>query len=130
MDRPVARFARPEDHHKVLKGWGHEVWLANEPGYCGKILRFEEDKKCSWHYHKLKSETFLVQGPGMLRVHYGYKPDRSDMVTVVLCKGETLDIPAGMIHQMQAVNGHCVIFEFSTHHEDSDSYRVEAGDVL
>lgn len=44
-------------HHK---GWGFENWIVNKPEYCGKLLYFREGKMCSWHYHKLKDETFLL----------------------------------------------------------------------
>jgi hypothetical protein len=44
--------------HFVKKGWGSELWLVNGDLYCGKILRFNKGKKCSLHYHKLKTETF------------------------------------------------------------------------
>ena len=52
------------------KGWGHEKWIVNEEKYCGKILFFEAGKRCSWHYHKIKDETFYVQS-GELMVIYG-----------------------------------------------------------
>ena len=40
----------------VPKGWGYEKWIVNKSEYCGKLLYFMRDKKCSWHYHKLKDE--------------------------------------------------------------------------
>ena len=42
----------------VKKGWGYELWIVNKPEYCGKLLFFNEGKKCSWHYHILKDEVF------------------------------------------------------------------------
>ena len=36
----------------VPKGWGYEKWIVNTPEYCGKLLFFNEGKRCSWHYHK------------------------------------------------------------------------------
>tara|TARA_B100001029_G_scaffold45151_1_gene35639 strand:+ start:791 stop:958 length:168 start_codon:yes stop_codon:yes gene_type:complete len=44
----------------VPKGWGYEKWICNTPDYCGKILFFEKGKRCSWHYHLLKDETFYL----------------------------------------------------------------------
>ena len=43
------------------KGWGYEKWIVNNDLYCGKVLFFERGKKCSWHYHKVKDETFYVK---------------------------------------------------------------------
>ena len=54
----------PERHEK---GWGYELWIVNNNLYCGKILHFNKGKKCSWHYHKIKQETFYVQ-KGKLKI--------------------------------------------------------------
>ena len=43
------------DMKHVEKGWGWERWIVNCEEYCGKLLFFEKDKKCSWHYHKIKA---------------------------------------------------------------------------
>ena len=54
---------------RVYKGWGWEKWIVNKPEYCGKLLFFEEGKKCSFHYHAQKDETFYLQS-GELIVRY------------------------------------------------------------
>jgi mannose-6-phosphate isomerase-like protein (cupin superfamily) len=54
----------------VPKGWGYEDWLVNKKEYCGKLLFFKKGKRCSWHYHELKDETFYVHS-GRLRVVFG-----------------------------------------------------------
>jgi len=46
---------------------------------------------------------------------------------IVLTPGEKFHIPVGMRHQMVALND-TELFEFSTQHFDSDSYRVIKGD--
>ena len=46
-------------YHK--KGWGYELWIHNDTDYCGKLLFFEKGKRCSFHYHKKKTETFYLQ---------------------------------------------------------------------
>ena len=46
--------------HFVPKGWGYEDWLVNKDEYCGKLLFIKKNKKFSWHYHKLKDETFYI----------------------------------------------------------------------
>ena len=50
----------------VPKGWGYEKWIVNTEEYCGKLLFFNEGKRCSWHYHKLKDEVFYIQSGKML----------------------------------------------------------------
>jgi len=50
----------------VPKGWGYEKWIVNTEDYCGKLLFFEEGKRCSWHYHKIKDEVFYLQSGKMI----------------------------------------------------------------
>ena len=40
-----------------------ERWIVNCEEYCGKLLFFNKDKQCSWHFHKLKDEVLAVH-PG------------------------------------------------------------------
>ena len=42
------------------------MWIHNDADYCGKLLFFEKGKRCSYHYHKLKTETFYLQDGKML----------------------------------------------------------------
>ena len=110
----------------VPKGWGYEKWIVNNNKYCGKILFFIKGKKCSWHYHKLKHETFYIQ-EGKLKVTYGMIDDIDKAETIFLDKGDIFEVPVGLIHQMEAVVD-TEMFEFSTQHFDEDSYRVIKGD--
>ncbi len=53
---------RIDENIKIVpKGWGEERWIHNDEFYCGKILVVRQDKHCSLHYHKLKTETFYIQ---------------------------------------------------------------------
>ena len=61
----------------VPKGWGFEKWIVNTEEYCGKLLYFAKGKKCSWHYHKLKDETFYIQS-GKILLKYSDSDDISD----------------------------------------------------
>ena len=58
----------------VPKGWGFEKWIVNCEEYCGKLLYFVKDKRCSWHYHKLKDEVFYIQS-GKILVKYSDDDD-------------------------------------------------------
>ena len=113
-----------EDIH--LKGWGYEKWITNSEKYCGKLLYFHEGKRCSWHYHKIKDETFYVQS-GELMVIYGLDEDINKAKIVIMKPGDKLHVPPGMKHQMQARKS-TELFEFSTQHFEDDSYRIERGD--
>jgi len=112
----------------VSKGWGYEDWLVNKEDYCGKMLFFKKGKKCSWHYHKLKDETFYVQS-GKIEMTYGFSDDMGSEKSrkIVLESGDTFYIPIGLRHQAKAILDSNV-FEFSTTHFDDDSYRLIKGD--
>ena len=110
----------------VSKGWGFEKWIVNKEEYCGKLLYFVKGKKCSWHYHKLKDEVFYVQS-GKIKVIHSTGDSLQNAVSVVLEKGDTFHVYRGLRHQMTALED-TELFEFSTQHFDSDSYRVEKGD--
>ena len=56
-------------------------------------------------------------------LYYGYEDDLSTADLIVLTPGERFHVPVGMRHQMVALND-TELFEFSTQHFDSDSYRV------
>jgi len=55
--------------------------------YCGKLLFILKDRRCSYHYHKLKDETFYVQS-GAIRLYYGVNDDYQNANHLVLVKGE------------------------------------------
>jgi mannose-6-phosphate isomerase-like protein (cupin superfamily) len=110
----------------VPKGWGFEKWIVNKKEYCGKLLFFVKDKRCSWHYHKIKDEVFYIQS-GKILVKYSDEDDIENAKEVVLRKGDNFYVPTGLRHQMIALED-TELFEFSTEHFDSDSYRVLKGD--
>lgn len=117
-----------ENRNFVSKGWGYEDWLVNKDLYCGKLLFFKKGKRCSWHYHELKDETFYVH-KGSIELTFGWDDDLYSLNTrkIVLEVGDTFHIPIGMRHRMKGIED-TELFEFSTQHFDEDSYRIEKGD--
>ena len=110
----------------VEKGWGWERWICNGPEYCGKLLFFNKGKKCSWHVHRLKDEVFYLQSGKML-VKYSDEDDISQAKELILNPGDNFHVYRGLRHRMIALED-SELFEFSTQHFDSDSYRLEKGD--
>ena len=110
----------------VPKGWGFEKWIHNSDLYCGKLLYFAKDKKCSWHYHKIKDEVFFVQS-GKILVRYSDSDNIEEAKEVILNPGDNFHVYVGLRHQMLALLD-TELFEFSTQHFDSDSYRITKGD--
>ena len=119
-------FKMKMDIKHVPKGWGYEKWIVNCEEYCGKLLFFNKDKRCSWHYHKLKDEVFYVQSGKML-VKFSEQDDLELAETIILEKGDNFHVYRGLRHQMLALED-TELFEFSTQHFDSDSYRIKKGD--
>ncbi len=110
----------------VPKGWGREVWIANNELYCGKILEIKKGKRCSLHYHQIKNETFFLRSGRML-VRVKDQIEGELVEEFEMSAGECMDVPIGLVHQMVALED-CELFEFSTQHFDSDSHRLIKGD--
>jgi len=117
-------LSNPEFHPK---GWGYEQWIVNNSKYCGKLLRFVKGKSCSWHYHKIKHETFYIQ-EGALQVEFSLEDDLTKSFYKILKQGDVFEVPPLLRHKMTALYGDCVMFEFSTQHFEDDSYRLIKGD--
>ncbi|MBS3132454.1 cupin domain-containing protein [Candidatus Woesearchaeota archaeon] len=100
---------------EVDKVWGKEVWIVNRD-YCGKILVLNKGYRCSMHHHKLKDETFYIL-KGKVLLEIGMKKH-------VMNPGDSMLIKPGQKHRFTGLEDSEIV-EFSTHHEDSDSYRDE-----
>jgi quercetin dioxygenase-like cupin family protein len=110
----------------VDKGWGWERWIVNKEEYCGKLLFFEEGKRCSFHYHKIKDEVFYLQSGKML-IKFSEDDDLENAEELLLNAGDKFHVYIGLRHQMIALED-SELFEFSTQHFDEDSYRIVKGD--
>lgn len=109
----------------IPKGWGHELQIINNEKYCGKLLVFKRGCKFSMHYHIKKQETWYVNLGSF--IFYWIDTETAEKHTIELFKGDVVTIPTGMPHQLLALSDG-EIFEISTQHFDSDSYRVQKGD--
>jgi mannose-6-phosphate isomerase-like protein (cupin superfamily) len=109
----------------VKKGWGHEVIFVNNDLYCGKILHFNKDAKFSMHYHLKKKESWYIASGKFLFKYINTA--NADILELVLDVGDTITNEIGEPHQILCLEEGDV-FEVSTTHYDSDSYRVMKGD--
>jgi len=127
-----SQLRRDETIKVVPKGWGEERWLHNDELYCGKILILKQGKRCSLHYHKLKTETFYIMR-GRLRM------ELTDLRSALLQppqirevhelgEGEAILLKPGDVHRFTGLADETWIFEFSTQHFDEDSHRIQKGD--
>ena len=106
----------------IHKTWGYEKWIVNKPEYCGKLLFFRAGEKCSFHYHKIKDETFYLHS-GKIRLLYSNDDDITKAQSTILLPEVTFHVPVGLRHQIIAFND-SELFEFSTQHFDEDSIRI------
>ena len=108
----------------VIKGWGKEIVFVNNGEYCGKILSFEKGKKFSMHYHLLKKETWYVSKGRFIFIWIDTSngTKHSEYLEV----GDVITNERGEPHQLIALEDGD-IFEVSTQHFDTDSYRIWKG---
>lgn len=112
-----------KDRHRPKKSWGYEEWIVNNDLYCGKRLHFtERGGSTSMHFHVRKHETMYAD-KGMFCIGLIDTNDASYR-EVMLHEGESIVIPPLTIHRITSKSDSAVLIEFSTHHEDDDSYRV------
>jgi len=107
---------------RVDKVWGSEEWIANNDKYCGKILNLNKGFRCSIHCHKNKHETFYILAGKVLMELFDSGGNRSTIN--VMLPEEIQVIKPYQKHRFTGLEGSRII-EFSTHHEESDSYRDE-----
>ena len=109
-----------QDIKIVPKAWGEERWIVNRD-YCGKLLVLKKGFRCSMHHHKNKDETFYINKGRVLLELEGSK--------FIMKPGQALLIEPNQKHRFTGLEDSEII-EFSTHHDDSDSYRDElSGEV-
>ena len=100
----------------VSKIWGHEKIIVNKD-YCGKKLVLKRGFRFSLHYHKKKDEVFyLIRGKILMEVgerKWIMKPE------------DSVHIEPNTLHRFTGLTD-AQIIEFSSHHDDSDSYREES----
>lgn len=105
------------------KKWGYELWITNGPLYCGKLLVFENSGgSTSMHFHMQKTETMYLHS-GKMQIDL-IDPETAEKYSQLLDPGDSILIPRGQSHRLIALEK-SELYEFSTTHQDSDSYRVE-----
>jgi mannose-6-phosphate isomerase-like protein (cupin superfamily) len=127
---PLQFFVKEEKTKKIIsekieKNWGYELIIVNNELYCGKILHFLKNKKFSMHFHILKKETWFVNS-GKFKFRW-IDPKNADIQEEILEIGDIITNEIGEPHQIECLE-EGDIFEVSTKHYDSDSYRVLKGD--
>jgi len=111
----------------VEKIWGEEHWLINQEdsNYCFKKLFLNKNYKCSYHMHKIKSEHFYIES-GEVFMLIGSDKNYS---TYILNASNLVRIVPGIYHSFIGFKD-SLIYEVSTYHRESDSYRLDESKKL
>jgi mannose-6-phosphate isomerase len=110
----------PYSPRVLQREWGIELFIAETPQYLGKVLKMKPGTAGGLQYHTEKDETFfLYSGRAIVRSDDG----RGNLLVTMMLPGESFHIPAGAVHQVEAVD-ECLFFEASTPHYD-DRVRME-----
>jgi len=108
----------------VKKAWGTEQVMVNDLEYCMKLLTLYPGFTSSLHYHRAKRETFIVKkGWCFLEI----SKSNGDVDTLEMHVGDSFTIRPGVPHKFWLplnVGKPCVIYEVSTHHDDTDVERL------
>jgi len=108
---------------RVEKEWGHELIFHNNDEFCGKLLVFPKSgSSFSMHYHMLKNEAWYVQ-VGSFEFEW-IDTVEGQLYHDYLTPGDCVDINTGQPHRLTSMKANSIIFEVSTQHFDSDSYRI------
>jgi quercetin dioxygenase-like cupin family protein len=125
MEKPNVVNVHECPECKIPKGWGHEIIIINDPLYCGKILVFKKGAKFSMHYHKIKDETWYVNSGEF--IYRWIDLDNGELHEQNLKQGDTVRQLPTQPHQLEALTDG-EVFEVSTQHFDTDSFRIWKGD--
>jgi mannose-6-phosphate isomerase-like protein (cupin superfamily) len=110
----------PVNPRVLLRDWGAELIVAETPTYMGKVLTMNAGTAGGLQYHVEKDETFFLwEGRALVRSDDGY----GQLNVTMMLPGQSFHIPAGAVHQVEAIEK-CVFFETSTPHHN-DRVRVE-----
>jgi mannose-6-phosphate isomerase-like protein (cupin superfamily) len=125
MQKPSVKNTIECESCHIAKGWGHEIIFENNELYCGKLLVFKKGAKFSMHYHMIKDETWFVQEGEF--IYRWIDTETAEVIEQLLIKGDSVRQYPGQPHQLEAVSDG-TIYEVSTTHYNTDSYRVWRGD--
>ena len=102
-----------DDIAQVDKPWGRELIFAAQEGlYVGKFItvRAGHALSCQYHHDKTETQHWLS---GRALVEYG--PDLERLTSVEMGPGQTIHLPAGVVHAITALTD-TVFAEVSTAH--------------
>ena len=108
----------------IPKVWGWEVVFVSNELYSCKLMVIKGGYQCSIHYHKLKTETFvLLTGEVVLEKFPSYQEELYPFSSNKMEQFITHNIPSSMKHRFQGRSKYSVVLEVATQDLPGDSYR-------
>ena len=121
MEKPIVFNAKECKECSVTKNRGREIIFVNNEFNCCNLLVFKDVFNFNIHYFFKKDKIRYVQKGEFL---YRWINTETGKVTeVTLKEGDSVRQYPGQPHQLKALTDG-IIFEVSTEHFDSDSYRI------
>lgn len=126
---PSVTVTLAEDVYKVVKPWGHELWINGQhPNYALKEISINCGTKTSLQYHRYKQETNILFN-GEARLSYKKNEQlpndevgESDLGYLDLQAVSAIDVTPMVIHRLEALS-EVLLYEVSTPHLD-DVIRI------
>ena len=106
---------------RVEKPWGYELIWAETEAYVGKVLFVKAGESLSLQFHRVKDESWLVQG-GRAKLELG-SVGQAMLTEEVIAPGSTFRFRPGTVHRVTALEDTTIV-EVSTAHLD-DVVRLE-----
>lgn len=122
-------FTKHDEIYKVIKPWGHELWLNGQhQNYAIKEIFIKAGTKTSLQFHNFKQETNVLFD-GSAKLHFkinsdvsNHKVTTADTSTVLIKPVSSVDVLPKTLHRLEAITD-ILLFETSTPHLD-DVVRV------
>jgi len=112
--------------HKTVKKWGSEHLITNSSKYCVKVMTLEPGTRCSLHFHRRKTETFVLVS-GQLTLQTVMLQTGEYEITELLHAGDSVTLEIETPHTFYCPEGQIgptVFVEASTEDFIDDSYRI------
>lgn len=84
---------------RQVKPWGHEIIFAAVEGrYVGKVIHVGQSHSLSLQVHQAKETISVISGKAII----DYGPTGDDLVSAEFGPGDTIHLPAGVVHRVTA----------------------------
>ena len=107
---------------RIHKVWGERWLIRQDSTHATSYLKLKANTRCSWHFHKAKSNIFVVcSGRVGIKTEYG---------EIDLGPGQEFTVHPFEWHEFRAYEDSEMIEEMFIQYDESDIERKELGSKL